>query len=95
MALRNHAIDQLELTQLNADFANAQAPFGRHTVFLVDFGVPDTTSPLCGQQDRVRRRRPPLEPIESEERARAQEELQRLADPANVVSQSEVAQTSA
>ena len=95
MALRNHAIDQLELTQPNADFCERAGSVWKTHCVLVDFGVPDTTSPPCGQQDRVRRRRPPLEPIESEERARAQEELQRLADPANVVSQSEVAQTSA
>jgi hypothetical protein len=94
MALRNHAIDQLELTQPNADFANAQAPLGKHTVFLVDFGGPDTTSPPCGQEDRVRGRRQLLEPIESEERARVREELLRLADSAIVASQSEVAQNS-
>ncbi len=90
MALRNHAIDQLELTQPNADFANAQAPLGKHTVFLVDFGGPDATSPPCGQEHRVRGRRPLLEPIESEERARVREVLQRLVDSA-ITSQSEVA----
>jgi hypothetical protein len=43
MALRNHAVDQLELTQPNADFTNTQALLGNYTVFLVDFGGPDTT----------------------------------------------------
>ena len=95
MALRNHAIEQFELTQPNAEFANAQDLLGRHTVFLVDSGGPDTTTPPCGREDRARGRRPLLEPIESEERARVQEELLRLADSAIVASQSEVAQTSA
>ena len=95
MALRNHAIEQFELTQTNAEFANAQALLGRHTVCLVDFGGPDPTTPPCGREDRARGCRPLLEPIESEGRALVQEELLRLADSAIVASQSEVAQTGA
>jgi hypothetical protein len=83
MALRNHAIDSFELTKPDSDFANAQAPLGKHTVFLVDFGGPDANSPPCGQEAERRGRRPLLNVIEAEERLRVQAELQRLAEEAH------------
>ena len=79
MALRNHSIDQIELTQPNADFANAQVPLGRHTVFLVDFGGSDTSLLPCGQEDLPRGRRPLLGRIEQEESSRVRAQLQALA----------------
>jgi hypothetical protein len=82
-ALRNHAIDSFELTKPDSDFANAQAPLGKHTVFLVDFGGPDANSPPCGQEAERRGRRPLLNVIEAEERLRVQAELQRLAEEAH------------
>ena len=82
MALRNHAVDRFDLTSPDSDFANAQAPLGKHTVFLVDFGGADTDSPPCGQEGERRGRRTLLSVIESEERSRVQAELLRLAEEA-------------
>ena len=82
MALRNHSTDQIELTQPNTDFASAQVPLGKHTVFLVDFGGSDTSSPPCGQEDQFRGRRPLLGRVEQAERERVQAELRALATSA-------------
>ncbi len=84
MALRNHAIDRFELTRPDSDFANAQAPLRKYTVtvFLVDFGGPDTNSPPCWQEVERRGRRPLLSVIEAEERSRVQAELLLLAEEA-------------
>ena len=77
-ALRSRAVAQMQLDQPASDFAHAQAPLGDHTVFLVDFGQSDAPSPACGQESRLRGRRPLFEPIELEERARVKAELQKL-----------------
>ena len=88
MALRNHSTDQIELTQPNTDFANAQDPLGKHTVFLVDFGGSDTSSPPCGQEDQFRGRRPLLGGrVEQAERERVQTELRALATLATAENQ--------
>ena len=68
----------MQLDQPASDFAHAQAPLGDHTVFLVDIGQSDAPSPACGQESRLRGRRPLFEPIELEERARVKAELQKL-----------------
>ena len=77
-ALRSRAVSQMQLDQPASDFAHVQAPLGDHTVFLVDFGQSDTPTPACGQESRLRGRRPPFEPIELEERASVKAELRRL-----------------
>ena len=79
MGLRNHAFAQMQLTEPGSDFAGVQAPLGNHTVFLVYFRGADTNSPQCGQEHRLRGLRPLLGAVEQAERARVQEQLERLA----------------
>jgi hypothetical protein len=75
MALRNHSIAMAELNDKASNFVGVQAPLGRHTIFLVDFGGPDTQSPPCGQEATHRGRRTLLSAVEAEERRRVQSEI--------------------
>ncbi len=43
--LRSRSIAQLTLSKPGVAFKHAQAPLSTHTVFLVDFGAADGTSP--------------------------------------------------
>ena len=76
MALRNHSVAMAELNDRASDFVGVQAPLGRHTIFLVDFGGPDTQSPPCGQETRHRGRRALLSAVEAEERRRVRSEIE-------------------
>ena len=75
MALRNHSIAMAELNDKASNFVGVQAPLGRHTIFLVDFGGPDTQSPPCGQEATHRGRRTLLSAVETEERRRVRSEI--------------------
>ena len=75
MALKNHSIARVDLKDSPADFVGSQTPLRRHTVFLVDFGGPDTHSPPCGQEANQRARRSLLNDIEEDERRRVRKEL--------------------
>ncbi len=65
-----------------SDFVGALAPLGRNTIFLVDFGGPDTQSPAdsppCGQESRHRGRHilTLLSAVEEEERRRGRLEVE-------------------
>ena len=76
MALRNHSVAMAELNDRASDFVGVQGPLGRHTIFLVDFGGPDTQSPPCGQETRHRGRRALLSAVEAEERRRVRSEIE-------------------
>jgi hypothetical protein len=76
MALRNHSVAMAELNDKASNFVGVQAPLGRHTIFLVDFGGADTQSPPCGQETRHRGRRPLLSEVEAEERRRVRAEIE-------------------
>ena len=77
-AHRGRSVAQLQLDDPASDFALAQAPLGDDTLFLVDFGRSDSTTPACGQECKLRGRRELFGPVELEERARVKAELLRL-----------------
>ena len=91
MALRNHSIAIADLNDKASNFVGVQAPLGRHTVFMVDFGGPDTLSPPCGQETRHRGRRPLLSAVEAEERRRVQLEIEAAGARGEAVQASSVA----
>jgi hypothetical protein len=76
MALRNHSVAMTEWNDIASNFVGVQAPLGRHTIFLVDFGGPDTQSPPCGQESRHRGRRTLLSAVEEEQRRRIRSEIE-------------------
>ena len=76
MALKNHSIARVDLKDSPTDFVGSQTPMRRHTVFLVDFGGPDTLSPPCGQEADRRDRRPLLNDVERDERLLVRKELE-------------------
>jgi hypothetical protein len=74
--LRARSTAQLELTSPKTELLNPQGTMGNHTLFLVDFGGPDTPpAAACGQDHRRRERRQRLSQVELEERSRTRAEL--------------------
>ena len=73
--LRSRSVARMALNKPELAFESVQAPLSSHTVFLVDFGAADGTSPGCGQEFARRGRRPRWEPQEAAEL----EELRRVA----------------
>ena len=64
--LRSNSQGRLQLNDPKIAFEHSQAPLAAHTVFLVDFGGTDSTSPRCGQECVRRGRQPRWEPHEEE-----------------------------
>jgi hypothetical protein len=65
--LRSNSQGCLQLNDPKIAFEHSQAPLAAHTVFLVDFGGTDSTSPCCGQECVRRGRQPRWEPHEEAE----------------------------
>ena len=70
---------RLQLNDPKIAFEHSQAPLAAHTVFLVDFGGTDSTSPCCGQECVRRGRQPRWEPHEEAEL----KELRRISEALN------------
>ncbi len=77
--LRSNSQARLQLNDPKTAFENSQAPLSAHTVFLVDFGGTDSTSPCCGQECARRGRQPRWEPHEEAEL----KELRRISEALN------------
>ena len=65
--LRSAAMASLTFDDPWRAFALSQAPMATHSVFLVDFGWADGTTPCCGQETKHRGRLPRWEPDERAE----------------------------
>lgn len=65
--LRSTAIASLTFNDPKRAFTLSQAPMATHSVFLVDFGSADGTTPCCGQGATHRGRQPRWEPDERAE----------------------------
>ena len=77
--LRSNSQGRLQLNDPKIAFEHSQAPLAAHTVFLVDFGGTDSTSPCCGQECVRRGRQPRWEPHEEAEL----KELRRISEALN------------
>jgi hypothetical protein len=77
--LRSNSQGRLQLNDPKIAFEHSQAPLAAHTVFLVDFGGTDSTSPRCGQECVRRGRQPRWEPHEEAEL----KELWRISEALN------------